>query len=162
MKIDTKAGDRGETSLCGGVKVRKDNARIEANGAIDELNASLGVVRAMTEEADVKEKLLRIQQLLMQIMSRIALSPTGGDDEAVRQMTAEMEREIDRRAQSGRFSFRLPGDDCGSAFVHVARTVCRRAERRLWAMHREHAVSPAVMQFMNRLSDYLFVLADRS
>lgn len=161
MKVYTKTGDTGKTSLRDGVRVSKDDIRIEANGEIDALNASLGVVRAMAKDENVRERVKRIQLFLMQITGRVALSVDGGDDESLNGMTAEMEREIDRMACPGAFQFRVPGDDQLSAFIHIARTACRKAERRLWTLEREYPVGGDVMRFMNRLSDYLFVLADR-
>ena len=162
MKIYTKAGDTGATSLRDGLRVPKDDIRVETNGVIDELNASLGVVRSMTEDEVVRDRVKSIQQQLMQVMGRVALSAPPVEDDSLVRMTQEMEQEIDRLAQTGRFRFSIPGDDRRSAFVHVARTVCRKAERRLWTMSREHPVGDDVMRFMNRLSDYLFVLADLS
>lgn len=161
MKVYTKTGDTGKTSLRDGVRVSKDDIRIETNGEIDALNASLGVVRAMVKDENVRERVKRIQLLLMQIMGRVALSGGGEDDGSLNGMTVEMEQEIDRLACPGTFRFRVPGDDQLSAFIHMARTACRKAERRLWTMEREYPVGGDVMCFMNRLSDYLFVLADR-
>lgn len=160
MKIYTKTGDAGETSLSADVRVAKDDLRIETNGMLDELNAYLGVVRAIEGDVEVKERISRIQQLIMQIMGRIAIPESVLKDESLDKMTAELEYEIDLHAKTGRFQFSIPGDNQTSALVHVARTVCRTAERRLWTLNREQAVGDAVMRLMNRLSDYLFVLAD--
>ncbi len=158
MKIYTKRGDGGETGLKGGLRVPKDDVRIEANGTIDELNAVLGVVRALLTDIEKKQRIERLQQLLMTLMGGIA----GGElpkEVNLPALTAEMELEIDTMDTSAKFCFVVPGDHLLNAYLHLARTKARTAERRLWTMHRSYTVDHRILQFFNRLSDYLFMLS---
>lgn len=173
-QIYTKTGDSGQTSLRGGSRVPKDDLRIEVNGQIDHLNAMLGIVRANEqvqhseqeqhdelERCDAASLILPIQRELMVIMSHIA-TPDGELNPKplhVSQLTASMEQAIDRLTARRNLAFVIPGDTPASAFIHLARTQCRTVERRLWTLSRQHDVSPAVLAFFNRLSDYLFALS---
>jgi len=151
-QIYTRTGDEGQTSLRGGVRVDKDDIRIETNGQIDHLNALLGVVR--NDVAD--ELLLDIQRELMVIMSHIA-TPEGDDNPKPlrsKELTARMEQAIDALTAEKSVGFVIP-----CSMLHVARTQCRTVERRLWTLHRQYPVRPEVLRFFNRLSDYLFALA---
>jgi len=165
-KVYTRRGDAGETDLFGGPRVAKTHPRVEAYGAVDELNAQLGVCAAATEHADLRDALLRIQGLLFDLGAYLASpdaerrakssvpEPRDGD-------TALLESEID--AFDGELEplkrFILPGGTAAAAALHVARTVCRRAERRVLDLHREEPLSAAALRYLNRLSDWLFVAA---
>lgn len=151
-QITTKTGDTGQTSLRGGVRVPKDDLRIEVNGLIDELNATLG----MTNTDDLTTD---IQRELMVIMSHIA-TPDGDTNPRtlhVTQLTQQMEQYITTHARPGAFVVPRGGGNAG--WLHMARTKARTVERRLWTLNREHKVDETIMVFMNRLSDYLFVRA---
>ncbi len=163
-QIYTKTGDEGMTSLRDGVRVPKDDLRIEANGQIDQLNAHLGVVRSMLDETQDFASLQLIhavQRELMTAMSHIA-TPDGGINPRelhAAEITSQLEQAIDHADYQG--GFVVPG--CGSnlsAFIHLARTQARTVERRLWLLNREHPVNNDILVMMNRLSDYLFVLAN--
>jgi cob(I)alamin adenosyltransferase len=165
MKIYTKTGDTGETGLFGGPRVSKDAPRIEAYGTLDELNAVLGVVRASGLPAAFDAAVARVQHQLFDLGAELA-SP---DPEKLRvsgigeQEIAALEQEIDawEATLPPLRQFILPGGSLAGAQVHVARTVCRRAERRLVtlaAVEREH-IDPLAVKYVNRLSDWLFVLA---
>jgi ATP:cob(I)alamin adenosyltransferase len=163
-QIYTKTGDEGMTSLRDGVRVPKDDPRIEANGQIDQLNAHLGVVRSMLDETqDITslQLILAVQRELMTIMSHIA-TPEGSTNPRelhAREIIAQLEQAIDSANFQG--GFVVPGGGSQlSAFIHLARTQARTVERRLWSLHREHPVDSDVLVMMNRLSDYLFVLAN--
>lgn len=156
-QIYTKTGDDGQTALRGGLRVDKDDIRIETNGQIDHLNALLGVVRAQTRD----ELLLQVQRELMAVMSHVA-TPQGEENPRtlrVVELTSLMEQAIDRLTATKPAGFVLPGDSLPSAFVHLARTQCRTVERRLWTLNRQYPVRQEVLRFFNRLSDYLFALA---
>lgn len=156
-QIYTKTGDDGQTALRGGLRVDKDDIRIETNGQIDHLNALLGVVRAQTQD----ELLLQVQRELMVVMSHVA-TPQGEENPKtlrVVELTSLMEQAIDRLTATKPAGFVLPGDSLPSAFVHLARTQCRTVERRLWTLNRQYPVRQEVLRFFNRLSDYLFALA---
>ena len=165
MKIYTKTGDAGETGLFGGPRVRKSAARVEAYGDVDELNAAIGLVRAGVEDPELDAELARIQSELFCVGADLA-TPAGAKARsavpAVEPAWIErLERAID--AWEGELPpltrFVLPGGTRAAAALHLARTVCRRAERRAVALAAEAEVSPVVLAYLNRLSDALFVAA---
>ena len=163
-QIYTKTGDGGMTSLRDGVRVPKDDPRIETNGQIDQLNAYLGVVRSMlneTQDMASRQLIHAVQRELMTVMSHIA-TPEGSVNPRelhAAEITAQLEQAIDRSDYQGGFVVPGGGSEL-SAFVHLARTQARTVERRLWSLHRDHPVDGEVLVMMNRLSDYLFVLAN--
>ncbi len=161
-QIYTKTGDEGMTSLRDGVRVPKDDPRIETNGQIDQLNAHLGVVRSMLGDDDANREIIHsVQRELMTIMSHIA-TPEGSVNPRelhAAKITSELERAIDQADFQG--GFVVPGGGSQlAAFIHLARTQARTVERRLWSLHRQHPVDNTILVMMNRLSDYLFVLAN--
>ena len=161
-QIYTKTGDEGLTSLREGVRVAKDDPRIETNGQIDQLNACLGVVRSMLGDDEENRDLIHaVQRELMTVMSHLA-TPDGSDNPRelhAAEITSQLERAIDQANFQG--GFVVPGGGSQlSAFIHLARTQARTVERRLWSLNREHPVGSAVLVMMNRLSDYLFVLSN--
>jgi cob(I)alamin adenosyltransferase len=165
MKIYTKTGDRGETGLYGGGRVRKDAPRIEAYGAVDELNAVLGVARAESQPAEIDALLARVQSELFEVGAELATRDPAAKGTATigAVQIAALESEIDRFEASLEplRQFILPGGVKAAAQLHVARTVCRRAERRVVALASDPAehVSAELVIYLNRLSDLLFVLA---
>ena len=163
-QIYTKTGDEGMTSLRDGVRVPKDDPRIETNGQIDQLNAHLGVVRSMLDETQDFASLQLIhavQRELMVVMSHIA-TPEGSVNPRelhAHEIAAQLEQAIDNADYQG--GFVVPGGGSQlAAFIHLARTQARTVERRLWSLNREHPVDNGILVMMNRLSDYLFVLAN--
>ena len=167
MKVYTRAGDRGETSLFGGGRVSKDAVRVEAYGAVDELNAVLGVARGGLAHDDLDGKLASIQSALFDLGGELARTDEAGRDAKRRgpvvgdAEVAELESwidELDTELEPLR-NFILPGGAAAAAHLHHARTVCRRAERRLVTLARDEAVSPVLLRYLNRLSDLLFTLA---
>ncbi len=165
MKIYTKTGDSGETGLFGGPRVAKNAPRIEAYGTLDELNAVLGVVRACGPDAAFDGPLARVQNQLFDLGAELA-SPDPAKCRVSGVGEAEivaLEHEIDawEATLPPLRQFILPGGADAGAHLHVARTVCRRAERRLvtLASQSDEHVDPLAMKYVNRLSDWLFVLA---
>ena len=161
-QIYTKTGDEGMTSLRDGVRVPKDDPRSETNGQIDQLNAHLGIVRSMLNDDEENRDLIHaVQRELMTIMSHVA-TPDGSINPRelhATDLVQQLEQAIDRTDYQG--GFVVPGGGSNlSAFIHLARTQARTVERRLWSLHREHPVDSNVLVMMNRLSDYLFVLAN--
>ena len=163
-RVYTRTGDRGTTGIVGGSRVPKDDIRIEANGSLDELNALVGVIRAMLSEDDEWQGLLHdVQAELMVVMSHVA-TPAGVSNPRVLHtdsLTLRMEQEMDKltAAVPDPPCFILPGGTLLSATLHLARTVARRAERRLWTLNREQALEPTLLSFVNRLSDLFYVMS---
>jgi cob(I)alamin adenosyltransferase len=164
MKIYTKTGDAGETGLFGGPRVRKDDPRIEAYGTVDELNACLGLARCEPLPAEIAATIERVQHELFAVGAELATPDPARHGLAIigEPHIQTLEREID--ALDAHLpplkQFILPGGNRGAALLHVARSVCRRAERQVVALASAGAnVSLAVLKYLNRLSDYLFVAA---
>jgi cob(I)alamin adenosyltransferase len=162
-KVVTRGGDRGETSLGDGARLRKDASRIEAIGAVDETNAAIGVLRLATGGVpDVDPMLARIQNDLFDVGADLSVPREADDrlrltDVAVVRLEAEIEAM--NAALPKLTSFILPGGSRGAAHAHMTRTIARRAERAVVRLAAEEAVTPALMRYLNRLSDHLFVLA---
>lgn len=164
MKIYTKTGDRGETGLFGGARVSKDAPRVEAYGAVDELNASIGVAIATLGPGELARQLERVQSDLFSLGADLA-TPDGVKSAAAVRIDASaiglLEGEIDawEVGLTPLASFILPGGTPAAAQLHYARTVCRRAERRVIALAHRESISDTPIRFLNRLSDWLFVAA---
>ncbi|HVE61943.1 MAG TPA: cob(I)yrinic acid a,c-diamide adenosyltransferase [Chitinophagaceae bacterium] len=166
QKIYTKTGDKGTTSLIGGTKVSKSHIRIESYGTIDELNSWIGVVSDHINNAATQQAFKEIQDRLFTIGSSLACDPDKEPKLKIpdlRETDVEfLEKEIDRMNESlpEMKAFILPGGGAAVSFAHVARCVCRRAERICVAMQAdEQEVEELVIKYLNRLSDYLFVAA---
>jgi cob(I)alamin adenosyltransferase len=164
MKIYTKTGDKGTTALFGGKRISKADLRIETYGTVDELNSYIGLVRDQEVNAKRKNILVEIQDRLFTIGSILATEP-GNTKVKVPSITEQditfLEKEIDAMdAQLPPMkSFVLPGGHPSVSFCHVARTVCRRAERLVIALDAHEKVDALIIQYLNRLSDFLFVLS---
>jgi len=166
MKIYTKTGDAGKTSLIGGTKVLKNNPRIEAYGTVDELNSYIGLVSDFCKDDHAKNILKEIQDRLFTIGSELACDPDKkinmsipdlheSDIELLEKEMDEMDKELPVMK-----NFILPGGSPSVSFMHVARCVCRRAERCcVNLMENDGNVNPLIIKYINRLSDYLFMLA---
>ena len=158
-RIYTRGGDKGETSLGDGSRVRKTDLRVEAMGAVDEANAAIGVARLRTI-GEPDDMLARIQNDLFDLGADLCL-PEGEGLRIVPAQVERLEREID--AMNAELqplkSFVLPGGSPASAYLHAARTIVRRAESRVWALQAETPLNSAALEYLNRLSDHLFVLA---
>jgi cob(I)alamin adenosyltransferase len=157
VKIYTRGGDRGETSLFGGARVSKNDPRIEAYGTVDELSSIVGLARALRLPQNVDADLHQTQIDLFEIGARLASPGNDRFAGADPQRIAQLEQAIDAMESelAPLASFILPGGDAAAAQLHVARTVCRRAERCVVALGGEEAT----VAYLNRLSDYLFVAA---
>ena len=165
MKIYTKSGDKGKTSLIGGKQLDKDHLRIEAYGTIDELNSCLGLVRDRNVLVQQQSLLAHIQSYLFTIGSHLAFDPSSSssfpipalDPKAVTQLEKAIDRMQDELPVLKQFV--LPGGHPLVSSCHVARTICRRAERRVVTLSKKVEIDAEILVFLNRLSDYLFVLA---
>lgn len=164
MKIYTKKGDKGQTSLIGGTRVPKSSMRIESYGTVDELNSYLGLVRDQDINKEYVRQILEIQDRLFTIGSHLASDPEkakmkipGLFDQDIENLEHWMD-EMDSQLPEMR-SFVLPGGHTSVSHTHVARCICRRAERIIVDLMNHEHVEEIVPQYMNRLSDYLFVLS---
>lgn len=166
MKIYTKTGDKGTTSLIGGTKVPKNHIRIESYGTVDELNSWIGVVNDHIADTATQQTLKEVQDRLFTIGSSLACDPQKEPTLKIPDLhetdISFLEKEIDRMNESlpPMRSFILAGGSPAASFAHVARCVCRRAERLCVALQQEEQeVDGLVLKYLNRLSDYLFVAA---
>ncbi len=159
-RVITRGGDKGETSLGDGARVRKDSRRVEAIGSVDEANAAIGVLRLHTRGlAEPDAMLARIQNDLFDLGADLCVPGEGGDRlrlTDVPVLRLEQEVETMNAALPPLTSFILPGGSEGAAYAHLARTIVRRAERTVIGVEE---INPAVCRYLNRLSDHLFVLA---
>lgn len=163
-RIYTKGGDKGMTSIHGGQRVPKDDIRIEVNGSLDEFNSILGVVRSFMDDDDDRHDILyRIQREMMVVMSLIATpneirseNPNQFDNSLIEFCESEIDRMIELMPESDYFI--LPGGSLISAHLQWSRTVVRNCERKLWTLHKLDPIPEEILQFINRLSDLLFVM----
>lgn len=171
MKIYTKTGDKGQTSLYGGTRVSKHHIRIDSLGSVDELNSWLGLLNDQEIDSHVKEFLLIVQHKLFTLGAILATDPekailkSGKERLNINKIDSAdiklLENEIDAMNESlpAMTHFILPGGHSTVSYCHIARTVCRRAERRASILHELEPTDINVLSYLNRLSDYLFVLA---
>lgn len=166
-KVYTKTGDKGTTSLVGGVRISKSDDRLEAYGTVDELNSFLGLLDTQVTDEPIKEVITRIQSNLFNVGTHLATDQSQtplyesaklkeGEIEFLEQQIDQIMKELPERQ-----GFVLPGGCHSAALAHVCRTICRRAERRAITLSEQAAISSEIIQYLNRLSDYLFVLAKK-
>lgn len=171
MKIYTKTGDKGETSLYGGTRVPKYHLRIDTYGTVDELNSYIGLLRSYLTDNHTSEILLKVQNDLFTMGATLATPPekeklkSGKDRLSITKISEKeitlLEQEIDTMETTlpQMTHFVLPGGHPTVSFCHVARSVCRRAERLIVQLHHNEPIDDYILTYFNRLSDYLFVLA---
>lgn len=173
IKIYTKTGDGGETSLCNGSRTSKDSVRVEAYGSVDELNSNIGVCVVKMEYDDIKEHLIDIQNNLFAVGSNLAypsnLDQSSISGQSIADMIPRIKEESIIKLEKWIDSYEtelhplknfiLCGGTESSAFLHVARSVCRRAERRVVSLKMHEEIDKHVLKYINRLSDYLFTAA---
>ena len=160
MSIITKSGDSGKTSLYSGERVYKDDLRVEAYGTLDELNAWIGECRNYLSDQRQKENLLEIQKTLFRCMGQLATKNgtfpdpiTNKDVDNITELVYSLEKNLHLKG------FVLPGGNSVSAKLDICRTVARRAERKIIALSRKEKIAPELIIYVNRLSDFFFVLA---
>jgi len=171
MKIYTKTGDKGTTALFGGTRVPKHHLRIESYGTVDELNSYIGLIRDQKIDKNAIKSLIRIQNELFTLGAMLATPPekellkNGKERLNIPKITnaniKALEQEIDvmNLDLPAMTNFILPGGSQTVSFCHIARCVCRRTERLATALNTNETIHPAILEYLNRLSDYLFVLA---
>ena len=162
MEIYTKTGDKGKTSLYDEVRVARDDARVESYGTVDELGAALGVCRNYIDDEELKEEIMRIQNKLFVVCENLATA----DKDKVKHFIVEedihyLEELVDKYMEkAGEFTgFVIQGTSKSAAFLHLARTICRRAERRIVTLAGQTYVDPHVNKFVNRLADTIYAFA---
>ncbi len=161
--VYTKTGDKGKTSLVGGTRVEKNHVRLEAYGTVDELNSFVGLLALQITEPELQSDLEFIQNKLFSVGGYLAAEEEVADkipsivDADIERLEREMDRLDDLIPRVNRFV--LPGGSEASARAHVCRSVCRRAERRILDVHQHYPVRAEVAKFINRLSDFFFVVA---
>lgn len=157
-KIYTRTGDQGTTGLGDGTRVPKDDAHVEAYGTVDELNSAIGMLLAEQLPEDVSERLTRIQNELFDLGSELCVpgyrAITAGHITWLEQTLDRFNADLPPLKE-----FILPAGGRAASVCHLARTICRRAERRTWTLHRQQPLNPEALKYLNRLSDLLFVLA---
>ncbi len=165
MKVYTKTGDKGMTSLIGGARVAKNDVRLETYGTIDELNSYIGLLRSYISEEDIRDVIVDIQNQLFNVGSYLATDTTISEMRSnikLEEVKIELlEDEMDKLEQAlpPLTGFVLPGGHPATGFCHIARTVCRRAERRIIGMSDQYEIDNWIIRYLNRLSDFLFVLS---
>ncbi len=164
MKIYTKTGDGGETGLFRGPRVPKHDPRVDAYGNVDELNALLGVLLPEIQDPEIRDLIASIQHELFEVGADLATPQQVERDHEMRipnSMTARLEAAIDSFEERlpELTQFILPGGSKGGALLHYARTICRRAERKVSRLKEQQMMGPEILIYLNRLSDLLFVLA---
>jgi len=162
MRIYTKTGDNGETSGLNGQRMSKNSVLIHFIGAVDELNAHLGLVKSLLSNGEDCQFIESIQKNLVKLMAH-ASNPSDGKYLFSEEEVEVLEREIDRFSENAQesFQFVLPGENTTEAQIHIARTVARRTERLFTAVNEEQSLCANAGVYLNRLSDYLFVLSRR-
>jgi cob(I)alamin adenosyltransferase len=170
MSIATKTGDKGETSLMYGRRVPKTDPRVDAYGCVDELNSALGLARATSNDGAIKDEILRIQKELIMVMGELATSPEDleryrkdGFETTSSAMVDRVTAVINKIEESGKMKFKdwvIPGGSHASAALDLARTTCRRAERRVAALvNDDKNFNIEILRYLNRLSDLCWLLA---
>jgi cob(I)alamin adenosyltransferase len=164
MRIYTRTGDDGTTSLSGGRRVPKDHMRVEAYGTVDELISWIGLLRSSKKNAKRKKLLIYIQDQLMACASILASDPGNPESKTIQpdpDCVEKIEKEIDRMEKKLRpmNNFILPGGNTLVSYCHIARCVCRRAERAVLSLNQTEKTPETIIKFLNRLADFLFVLS---
>lgn len=164
MKIYTKTGDEGKTSLYDSNRIDKDSIRVEAYGTIDELNSYLGLARSFCEDEEIKFILFNIQRKLFDIAGELATIdaqkfPERIDENQVIKLEEIIDNYLLKMNKDEAFKFIIPGSNKSSATLHVARTICRRAERRILTLSKTDKISSLLIKYINRLSDVIYTLA---
>ncbi len=162
MKIYTKTGDKGQTSLYDSVRIDKDSIRVESYGTIDELNSYLGLARNYVEEKSIMDIIFKIQRELFDIAGELAtkdreIFPEKIKEEHIRDLEYIIDFYIEKTDKVDKFI--IPGSNKASASLHVARTICRRAERRILTLRKTENINELLIKYINRLSDVIYTLA---
>ncbi len=164
MKIYTKTGDKGQTSLFDDTRVDKDSIRVESYGTIDELNSSIGLARSFIKDEETRKLLFEIQRSLFDVAGELAT--TKGEDfpekiekKDIKKLEGIIDHYLEKMNKEEKSMFIVPGSNQESAALHVARTICRRGERRMITLSKEAKIREDLIRYVNRLSDVLYAIA---
>ena len=162
MNIYTKTGDKGSTSLFDSVRVSKDDLRVESYGTIDELNSSLGLAKNFVEDDDIYNLIRGVQRKLFDVGAELATKdkskrPVSIIEEDIKFLEENIDKYMEKIKKPDHFI--IPGSSKAAGFLHVSRTVCRRAERRIISLSKSDNVSELLIKYVNRLSDFIYTLA---
>ncbi len=164
MKVYTRTGDQGKTSLYDGTRVPKNSARVESYGTVDELNSQLGFARNILDDDRAARIIFRVQRELFDVAGELATSdpeefPEKIGEAEVEQLESDIDSFLDSMNKKEKSRFIVPGSSQASAALHVARTICRRAERRTITLTGEAEIREVILKYLNRLSDLIYTLA---
>lgn len=162
MRIYTKTGDKGKTSLYDNTRVDKDSIRVDCYGTIDELNCSLGFAKNFIDNNEIVQEVNKIQRMLFNVAGELATIDSSKFLQSIKEEDVQdLEKLIDNfiARSNNTPQFILPGSSKASGALHMARTICRRAERRIITLSKEESVSPILMKYVNRLSDAIYAMA---
>lgn len=164
LKIYTKTGDKGQTGLYDGTRVDKNSIRVESYGTIDELNSSIGLARTYCQDEDIKNILLKIQRSLFNVAGELATEkgenfPERVDENDIAWLESLIDHYLDLMNRDEVFQFIIPGSNTFCAALHVSRTICRRAERRILTLGQNAEIRAGLIKYINRLSDTLYTIA---
>lgn len=162
MRIYTKTGDKGKTSLYDNTRVDKDSIRVDCYGTIDELNCSLGFAKNFIDNNEIVQEVNKIQRMLFNVAGELATIDSSKFPQSIKEEDVQdLEKLIDNfiARSNNTPKFILPGSSKASGALHMARTICRRAERRIITLSKEESVSPILMKYVNRLSDAIYAMA---
>ncbi len=164
MEVYTRTGDKGTTSLYDGSRVPKDSARVESYGTLDELNSQLGLARSLIAEERISQIIFRVQRELFDVAGELATSdpkkfPEKIGEAEVEQLESDIDSFLNSMNKKEKSRFIVPGSSQASAALHVARTICRRAERRTITLTGEAEIREVILKYLNRLSDLIYTLA---
>ncbi|MDK2917346.1 MAG: cob(I)alamin adenosyltransferase [Candidatus Petromonas sp.] len=164
MKIYTRTGDKGQTSLYDNTRIAKDSIKVESYGTIDELNSSLGFAKNFIQDDNIKEIIFKIQRELFDVAGELASKDRNKFPEKITMNhVSDLEKIIDqylsKMNEKEQSKFIIPGSNKASAALHISRTICRRAERRIITLSRDEEINPILMKYVNRLSDLIYTLA---
>lgn len=164
LKIYTKTGDKGQTSLYDNTRIDKNDIRVESYGTIDELNASLGLAKNFIDNTEIRQQIEQVQRELFNVAGELAMLdgskfPDRIEEQHIHALEKGIDDYLEQLGRDQAFRFVLPGSNVASGALHVARTVCRRAERRIISLSQEAEISPILIKYVNRLADYIYTLA---
>lgn len=164
LKIYTKTGDKGQTSLYDNTRIDKDDIRVESYGTIDELNSSLGFAKNFISSSEIRRLIEKVQRELFNVAGELAMQdgsefPERIEEKNILNLEERIDYYLDQLGRDQTFRFVIPGSNAASGALHMARAVCRRAERHIISLSKETEINPLLLKYVNRLADFIYTLA---